>query len=64
MASKLPETYAATAALRPTVKKKFVPLFDHLLNLAQDDMKHPEHDGYRLRRAGQMLRQARKVAGY
>ncbi len=40
-------------------KKRFKPLFDHLLNLARDSAKH----GY-CTRAGQELRHAKKVAGY
>lgn len=58
-ATKFDRSLAETRAMRGDVKKEFLPLFDHLINLACDSHKR----GY-YKRAGRELRQARKVARY
>lgn len=40
-------------------KKRFVPLFEHMLDLAADSARRG-----RCQRAGQEIRHAKKVAGY
>lgn len=40
-------------------KKRFKPLFEHVLNLAADSARH----GY-CQRAGREIKHAKKVAGY
>lgn len=52
------DTLRETAALRSKVSAEFIPLFDHLLNLAKDDIKRSDFQS-----AGQLLRQARKYGG-
>lgn len=54
----LSTTFERTRALRSKVEAKFLPLFDHLLSLAENSLKHGHPTG-----AGQELRRARKLAG-
>lgn len=47
---------AETLIVRDRVKREFLPLFDHLINLARDSSKHG-----RAQRAGRELKAARDL---
>ena len=57
--TKFQKSLATTLKLRSKVKKKFRPLFDHIINLSA----HSHTVGYP-QRAGIELKQARKIAKY
>lgn len=72
-ASILDQSKSAALKVRDAVAAKFVPLFDHLLNLGDSDRKSYEEAeasganrsgayGYHARRAGRMYREAKEMA--